>query len=175
MTRNTKIYKITVNKKDIYYRTLNVSEITMLNGINKPFYRFEMAAKLSLMNDESLDYPILQSIGKDVIERSSLTICDKDLYEITVENFRKSIETDEFITIIVKILQHLPNVSIEFLLNQTINDLIEYGCICEKLSNKRFFNFTNTSKIDEQNGHKYFQDDGKSLKEKMIENEKVYK
>jgi NAD-dependent SIR2 family protein deacetylase len=171
MTRNTKLYKVKINGKDVYYRTLTIKELSIINNITKEFYKNEIAAKFALIDDVQLDFPMLQQIGKDTIEKSNIVLYDEELYKITVENFRRSINDDQFMVIVMKILQVMPNLSIEYLFNQTTQDIIEIGCICEQLSNKRFFNFSYTTKTDDIGGHKYFQESGKTLKEKIKEGE----
>jgi len=172
MTRNTKLYKVTIKGKDVYYKTLTIKELSIIDNINREFYKNEVAAKFALVDDVELDFPMLQQIGKDAIEKSNIVLYDEELYKITVENFRKAVNDDQFMIIIMKVLQVMPNLSIEYLFNQTTSDLIEIGCICEQLSNKRFFNFSYNTSTDDVEGHTYFQESGKTLKEKIEEGEK---
>jgi len=173
MTRNTKTYKTKIKDQEIHYRTLNVTELHVINNMNNDFYKNETAAKISLLDEYDIEYAALQSIGKDVLLRSQIILYDSDLYKLTVDNFRNAIKQDETMILITKILQGIPGVSIEFLYSQTFTDLLELGCICEHLTNKSFFKFSQTMEIEQKNGTTFFKDDGKSLQEKIREAEKT--
>lgn len=195
MTRNTKLYKSQIGDSTIVYRTLTALEISILNNITNPVKRSEMAAKMAVVegNIEDVHYSALQQIGDQAITNSMLVFSDNELFEMTVKEFRGSVSNDPVMNMIKSIISVLPSTSIEYLLNLNYKDLIELLCLCETLTNKKMFNIegdagpvvrTGNPGQKVATGHGVatvgndgkleFADDGKSLAEKIKENQKFY-
>ena len=170
LTRNTKLYKITSSgkkKKDILYRDLNSIEYAFLNNIKNQAIRAEIAGYISIYNSDPNDVPlgIKIQIGNDVISRVESLLTSKQLFEITVNEFRDHIKHDDALMAIKQILSCLPGQSITELLKLNIKDLLEIVCLCELLINKPLFDFH--GKRSGLVNTKDLPDDGKSLQEKM--------
>jgi len=171
-TRNTKLYNSTDGKEvSIVYRTLTISEISVIDRIKNAYYRAEMAYELGYISGNEPHFLAKYQIGQDILEASSLEVNDETLFALTVDDFRASIKGDLAFNLIPSIINVLPGTTVEYLLNITYLDLIELGALCEKMANKKIFNTTNTiSKAHEQqkDGKLFFDDnDGRSLQEKM--------
>jgi len=207
MTKNTKFYKAKVEGSDdtIIYRTLTVKELGIVNGIQNPAYKNELTAKLGITEGYSTDlhYTAINQIGIDILNKSTEIMTDKDLFDIVVDTYRASVQDDTTLELIKHILTVMPNLSIQYLLDQTYADLIELVCFCENVSGKKIFqrkSFTqppmpadpfqdNSSKtlnlqgvdhtlspIQEFDGKKYLHEDKeKSLVDKMKEDQKFFK
>jgi len=141
MTRNTKLYKLKTKSKEYIYRDLTVNELSFLQNINNDARRNEIAGQLALYKDDptNVPWPILDKIGLEAIKNSTIIMRDKNLFDITVKEVRNSVSNDEVISLIIKIATNL-NESILKLINLTIKDLIELGCICEIITKKSVFN-----------------------------------
>ena len=171
-TRNTKLYTATDGKQvSIVYRTLTITELSVIEKIHNSFYRSEIAYDLAYISGNEPHFLAKYQIGQDIIEASMLEVNDETLFGLTVDDFRISVKNDLAFNLIPSIISILPGTTVEYLLNITYLDLIELGALCEKMSNKKIFNTTNTiTKAQEQqkDGKLFFDDnDGRSLQEKM--------
>lgn len=173
MTRNTRLYKIKSTTQSYIYRDLTAKEIDFLDSIKNDTVRYEMAAKVALVDcDKSVPWPLLQQIGARVLEKSKDIIIDKDLFEITIKESRDKLESDTLMFLISHVIKYFPNESIIDLMNLTYKDLIELVCLAETMNDTRIFN-VGKSPI-KRKGRKLvnpneFPDDGKGLQEKMNE------
>ncbi len=177
MTRNTRLYKIIYKDKEIIYRTLTILELEYIDNISNNAHKNEEAAKCSLVDNHSLPFQILQQIGQDVLIKSQRIINDAELLDLTIKNKRNLVKNDTVLGLIRTVLEVMPSLSMEYLLNLTYTDLIETVCMCEILSNKVILK-TIGPKEDTtiKNGHKYFgEEDNKTLADKIKDNEKFYK
>ncbi len=143
MTRNTKFYKVTIDGYDdtIIYRTLSVKELGIVNGIQNPAYKNEMAAKLGITEGYStnIHFTAINQIGIAILSKSTEIIADKDLFDIVVDTYRTSVQDDTTLGLIKQILSVLPNLTLDFLLDQTYADLVELVCLCEGICGKKIF------------------------------------
>lgn len=167
MTRNTKLYKLNYNsgKEEVYYRDITALEYSFLSGIKNDGYRYEIAAKTAIIDKDIKDIPIgtLIKIGQDVINKVNDLLYSKQLFEITIQETRKNIESDDFLLLIKGILAVLPGQSYTDLLNLNYKDLIELACLCEKLINKPIFNIGRKGLVNTQD----LSDNGKSIQDKI--------
>ena len=178
LTRNTKLYKATSeNGNEVIYRNLTVNELKSLDNIISVFYKNKLAFDIASIDvTVELNYFEIQQIGKDIINNSLRLFSNPSLFELTIDEFRATIDDDPILSLIATIINVLPNTSIQFLLTQTYDDLIELGVLCEKLSNKKIFNVNNSASksngpLEIKNNRIYFKEDGKSLQDKMKEME----
>lgn len=181
MTRNTKLYQVTYLGKKIIYRDLTVKEVDFIDGIKDQILKSELAGKLALIEPtDTIKVPagILIQIGYNSLKNSVKNTRDKDLFEITVKEFRKNLEEESKspIPLIIEILKVLPGQSATDLMNLTYNDLIELVCACEKIKGAQILSVGGKHKphkgvklVDPKN----LPDDGKSLQQKMDELNKV--
>lgn len=177
MTKNTKLHKIKHAGKAIIYRDLVAEEVCFLHNIKNETIRFEFAAKLAIQeptDTKEIPWPILLQIGSNTLNNSSRVLRSKDLFEITVKEFRQNLEREDLgpMPLIGEILKALPGQSITDLLKLTYVDLIEIACLCEKI---RGIQILNVGKVfGKKKGVKLVDpkslpDDGKSLRRKMEE------
>ena len=175
MTRKTSLYQIKVNKQPIVYRDLTVLEISYLSNIKNDLVKKEMAAKVAIVDPTDLSnisWPILQKVGSNALENSTKWITDKQLFEILVKGYREEIkEGSSPLAMIRQILQIFPGQSITELLKLTWKDLVEILCMAEISVGKKIFDVSGIpsaprkgSSLVQSNA---FEDDGKSLQEKM--------
>lgn len=174
LTKNTKLYSSTNGKTvNVTYRTLNVTELSIIERIKNPYLRSEMAYELGYISGNEPNFLAKHQIGLDIIESSNLEMNDETLLGLTIDDFRSSVKNDFVFNIITNIISVLPSTSIEYLLNLTYLDLLELGALCEKITNKKIFNVSQSlTKTNEvvKDGKKFFDDnDGKSMQEKMKE------
>lgn len=178
MTRNTKLYKIVVNGKTIIFRTLTCNEITFLNNISNVAVRYEQAAKLAITEgyDPSIHFMAMHQIGEQALDFSSSMVNDDELFNLTVEEYRMKVKDDSTLNMILTIMDVIPSMTFEYLLNLTFNDLIEYTCLIERITKKRIFN-DNSKKEQPQQKQAFFDDPdaGKSLAEKIKEDQKYFR
>lgn len=147
MTRNTKLHKAKNVKlknggnTDVLFRTLTVIELSFLNNIKKETDRTEYAARISItnINPSEIEWPTRMSIGKSAIDKSTKVIRDNELFEITVKEFRNSVDNDPVMGAISRIKEVFPGSSIIDLLNLTHEDLIELVCLCEQITGKPIY------------------------------------
>jgi len=172
LTRQTKLYKSTFDDKEVIYRTLNITEINVINNISNTYYKYDVAYDLAVINkDDEINYLIKQQIGKDIIESSALSLSDDMILSLTVDGFRESVKNDFTLTLIPQIMNVL-NVNLEYLLSLTIDDLIELTALCEIMTNKKIFKDIDMPKEDvaiKNDNPQFFPEDGKSLQDKMKE------
>ena len=171
-TRNTKLYTATDGQQvSVIYRTLTISELSVIEKIHNSFYRSEIAYDLAYISGNDPHFLAKYQIGQDIIQASTLEVNDETLLVLTVEDFRVSVKNDLAFNLIPSIINVLPGTTIEYLLNITYLDLIELGTLCEKMTNKKIFNTTTalSKPIDNvKDGKLFFDDnDGRSLQEKM--------
>lgn len=176
ITRNTKIYKATSEKgNEVLFRTLSVTELTLVDRIESIFHKNEMAYEIAAIEkNRNLNYFEIQQIGKDVINASMMLMGNDDLFELTIDELRASVKTDPILTIISNIIGVIPNVSLEYLLTLTYEDLLELGVFCEELTNKKIFKQKTattrpTQDVEIKENKSFFKEDGKSLQDKMKE------
>jgi hypothetical protein len=172
MTRNTKFYKITATinneKKDIYYKDLTTIEMSVLNNIKNEVVRKQMAAELSVYNidPEIVPFPIKLQIGEDILFRSGQVISDKDILDITVQQFRTSIKDgDPVLSWLSHLTRFYPGTSINDFLHMNYKDLIELVVLGEEMTNTSVFgskkkgvNLVNPNNLE---------DGGKALREQI--------
>ena len=176
ITRNTKLFKASSDAgNEVIFRTLNVNELALLDSIKSVYHKHEMAYKIAVEKpNDNMNFFEVQQVGRDIVSASMLTLSNPDMLELTVDEFRGGIEDDPILTLITHIIGTLPNTSIEYLLNQTYEDLIELAVLCEKISNKKIFNSGSLKTqpkqdIEIKEDKSFFKDDGKSLQDKMKE------
>ena len=171
MTRNTHLYKtqysIGKKKHDVYYRDITALEYTFFNNIKNQAVRDDMIGRLVIYQTDPDKVPFGTRIiiGRDVMSRVDSILASRQLFEISINEFREKIKQDDFLMAIKNILMCLPGQSFTDLLNLTINDLLELACLCELIVGKPIF----------ETGHKKgglvntktLPDDGKSLQQKM--------
>lgn len=168
MTRNTKLYKSKVNGQTIIYRTLSVKELSFLEEIENPGERNAMAAKIAITDGYSTDihYTAMNQIGQSALERSTMPLAE-EIFDVTVDTFRIKVQNDTALGLIKKIMEVIPNISIEFLLNQTLTDLIELICLCERMTGKKIFKTggfsQQTNTIKEGLMQQGYEDEGKTV------------
>jgi len=172
LTRNTKLYTAKDGKQvSVVYRTLTISEISVIEKIKNPVHKAEIAYDIAYISGDEPNFLAKYQIGIDIIDASLLEINDETLFALTVDEFRDSVKQDLALSLIPSIIAVLPGTSIDFLLNSTYLDLIELAAFCEKISNKKIFNTTTAlSKPLEtkKDGKLFFDDnDSRSLQEKM--------
>lgn len=177
MTRNTKLYKVDGFGEELVYRTLTVEELVFLDGISNEYHKYENAVKLALVegNIYELKFTVISEIGRDIIRNSRSVMVNDELFKVTVQEFRMKSKEDPCMNMILSILNIVPGMTYEFLINQTYTDLIELMCLAERISNKKLMNISNTTQQPE--GPAYLPDDdsGKSLQDKIKEDMKWYK
>lgn len=174
MTRKTSLYRIKSGKQTIVYRDLTVLEISYLANIKNELTKREMAAKVSIVEPtdvSDIPWPILQKIGENCVTNSVKWIQDKQLFEILVKECREEIkEGSSPLAMIRQILQVFPGQSITELLKLTWRDLVEIACMAELALGKKIFDVGGLpvqrkgSSLMQAGA---FEDDGKSLQEKM--------
>lgn len=167
MTRNTQLYKINYKDQEVLYRDLTVLELSYLKNISNIALREEIAAKTAIINTDpnTIDWQILNQIGKDILIRSTNIVDNATLFELTVKEFRDNVQNDPTLLAISNITSILKNESVLELLNLTHKDLIELVCFCETRTNKKIFNVGKGPIVKGT----HLARDGKSLKEKMEE------
>lgn len=174
MTRNTKLYRSKIKDKngkeiEIIYRDLTVNELSFINNIKSEDKKREYACKFALEGNYNLQWPAIIQVGEIIILKSRSVSEDRDLFELTVKDFRESIPQDSVLSLIGHICRVFPGTSVTDLLNLTYKDLIELVCLCEIATNKKIFDVQSIIGNVKRNGKTEFPDDGKSLKEKMDE------
>ena len=171
MTRNTHLYKTQYvkdkKKHDIYYRDLTSLEYTFLNNIKNIAVKNDMAGRIAIWETDPdiVPFGTRMIIGRDAISRIDNLLSSKQIFEITINEFRENIKKDDFLMAIKNILMCIPGQSFTDLLNLTITDLLELSCVCELIIGKPLFD-TGNKKSGLLNP-KTLPDDGKSLQEKM--------
>ena len=178
MTQNTKTYQVKSGKLTVTYRTLTSGELSFLNNIKNEIYKQEFSAKLAIVDPTdttSIPWPILLQIGSSIYFKSSNVMNDKDLFDVTVKDYRVKLEREDEgpMCLIGEIIRVFPGQQITELLKLTYEDLIELVCLAEKLSGKQLFSVGKLSS-GKKKGVKLIDpsklpDDGKSLKDKMAE------
>ena len=176
LTRNTKLYKSSDGKDvEIIYRTLNVTEISVLDNINHPYTKAETAYELGYISGNEPNFFSKHQIGLDIIKSSTIELNNATLLGLTVDDFRASVKDDQILTLSLAITNTM-NISFEYLQTLTYLDLIELGALCESITNKKIFTVGGGSssqplsnKTVNDDGSQFFQDDGKSLQDKMKE------
>jgi len=171
-TRNTKLYKASDGKSvNVVYRTLTVTELKVLENVTNQFNKCELAYDIAYISGNEPNFFAKHQIGKDIIDASMVELNNDTLFELIIEDFRASTKNDLVISIILSIVELFPATSIEYLFNLTIKDLLELGVLCENVTNKKLFNVGNVqkTKLKNNNGKAFFDDDGKSLQDKMKE------
>jgi len=182
LTRNTKLFRAySESGKTAIYKTLSISELSVIEKIESIYHKNEFAYQIGKVSGDDMNFFEEQQIGKQIINSSLILFENQNLFELTIDEFRETLDNDAVFTLISNIIGIMPNVSIEYLLSLTYEDIIELTVFCEKISNKVIFNTTAstaptqrlnpTPEIVEE-GKTFFQDDGKSLQEKMKESEK---
>lgn len=184
MTRHTKLYKATFidpttkEEIEIKFRTLTILELAYLRNISNNLHKSEEAGRCSIIDPpKNLHFSVLQQIGDTAITKSEAIMNDPDLLTLTIDNLRTSVRKDNLLNLIIRVLEVLPSISIEYLLSLTYKDFLEIVCLCEILSNKVILNVQNSKDsppVEEVGGKQFFADDGKSLKDKIKENQKFY-
>jgi len=177
MTKNTTFYRIKNKDKEIIYKDLSVLDLSYLENIKSDVMRNELAAKASIVsptNLEEIPWPILQQIGRNVIENSVKYISDKQLFEILVKEYRDSLtEGGSPLSMIRYIMLAFPGQSVTELLKLTWKDLVELVCLSEEVLGKKIFNVGGSAPTPKKGSRlanfKYFDEDGKSLQDKMSE------
>lgn len=142
MTRNTKLYKAKIDGTQIVlFRTLTVRELSFINGIKNPGIKNEMAAKIAITEgySENIHFTALNQIGIDVINKSTDCIHDQELLSITVDSLRMIVQDDMALNLIKNIMAVIPNITFEYLMEQTYEDLLELLCLCELITGKKMF------------------------------------
>lgn len=158
MTRNTKFYKVkSPDIGDVYYRDLNITELTVLDNIKNPIVRNEMAANFAINNFDPQEVPfeIKVQIGEDAIFRSSRPGIDPAILDITISDMRSRIqEGDPVIAWISHIVKYFPGTSIADLFKMNLKDIIELVVLAEEFSGEKIFgqrkrsmNFVNPSDL----------------------------
>ena len=181
LTRNTKLFRAhSESGKTAIYRTLNVSELSVIEKIESIYHKNEFAYQLAKISGDDMNFFEEQQVGKQIINSSLVLFDNQNLFELTIDEFRETLDSDAIFTLISNIIGILPSISVEYLLSLTYEDIIELTVFCEKISNKIIFN-TNTQQRTQHlnptpevinDGKTFFEDDGKSLQEKMKESEK---
>lgn len=177
MTKNTKLHRIKHDKTEIIFRTLTINEVCFLNNIKDEVTRQEYAAKLAITEptDTSIiPWAIYIQVGLRAYQLSTKSIADKDIFEVTVKEYRQRIEEDTVspMPLIGEILKVFPGQSITDLMNMTYEDLIEIAALCETMTGKQILNVGRP--VSKRKGVKLVDprslpDDGKSLQRKMDE------
>jgi len=182
MTKNTTFYRIKQQDKEIIYKDLSVLELSYLENIKNDITRNEFAAKACIVSPDNLSsvpWPILQQVGRNAIENSVKYISDKQLFEISVKEYRNTLsDKNSSLSMIKHIMLAFPGQSITDLLKLTWKDLIELVCLSEEVLGKRIFNIAGGPQAPIKKGTRlvnpqYFRDDGKSLQDKMNELDNV--
>ena len=172
MTRNTKLYKLSClidrKKQDIYYRDLTVLEYTFLTNLKSDVIRYEMAGRIVItkINPDLIPIGPLLKIGEDAFSRT-VSLLDPEnhqLFDITINEFRESLKTDDIMIMIRYILTCLPGQSFTDLIKLNIKDLIELVCMCEVIAGKQIFGGQKKHGLVNKAN---LPDDGKSMQEKM--------
>ncbi|MCK9429444.1 MAG: hypothetical protein M0R17_05530 [Candidatus Omnitrophica bacterium] len=170
MTRQTKLYKISAmvnkTKQNIFYRDLTANEYTFINNIKNLAIKEDIAGRTAIYNydPDKLSLGVRIQIGRDALSRVDNILSSKQIFEITISEFRASIKSDDFMLLIKQILSCLPGQSYIDLLNLTLKDLIELACLCELLIGKPLFD---SGKKGGLVNPKNLEDNGKSLQDKM--------
>jgi hypothetical protein len=170
MTRNTKIYKILYpvgkKKEEVYYRDLTAMEYAFVNNIKNETIKRDLAARKAILYKDPDTLPIGTriTIGDDLLNKINNFLSSKQLFEITVSEFRENIKHDDFMIAIKHILTCLPGQSFTDLLNLNIKDLLELVCLCEYITGKPILDIGKKHGLVNKNN---LPDDGKSLQEKM--------
>ena len=172
-TKKTKLYESKAENVRVIFRTLTVTEISVINSIKSDFHKKETAFQLGYVSGEIPNFSIQQQIGADIMEASTLEISNTDYFELTVDQLREEVNTDNTYDLISTILSVMPQTSIEYLVNLTYVDLMELVVLCEKMTNKKIFTVgkktQNDSGVQIKDEHTFFEEDGMSLQEKMKE------
>ncbi len=173
ITRQTKLYKSQTDT-DVFvtFRTLNISELKVIDSIKSQFHKAEIAFELGYISGDNPNYLIKEQIGRDIIEASSIAMDDEVLFELIVEDFRTAVNNDMMFDLCARILEAIPSTTIEYLMSCTFNDLIELVAFVEKLTNKKIFKFEKKQDINIKDEKAFFQEDGKTLQDKMKEMDK---
>lgn len=172
ITRNTKLYRASDGKAvEIVYRTLTITELKTIESIKNQFYKAEFAYELGYISGNEPNFLAKYQIGLDIIEASTFELNNETLFSLTIDDFRSSVKEDLAFNLISHVVNVFPGTSLEYLLNITYTDLMEIAAFCEKITNKKIFNMNSSSVLSEkkQNGKVFFEDDGKTLQEKMKE------
>jgi len=184
MTRNTRLFRIKFSTGAVTARSLTVEEVAYLDRLANYAKKCELAATMSIMDSTINNYRLeIFKIGEAVLENSVSIIHDPELFELTVQEFRNKVNNDTVSKMMLELMSKVPGTTFDFLLSRTHEDLMELMCMCEVITGKKSFNFSksdnNTAKFPENfktitrdDGRTYFEDDGKSIQEKMKEEEK---
>jgi len=170
LTRNTKLYKIkyTLNKKqnEVYYRDINALEYSFLCNLKNGVIVNDLAAKSVIVftDPETIPFGTRQLIGKDVITKTNDVIQSKQLFEITVNEFREKLNHDDIMVAIKNILTCIPGQSFTDLIKLNFKDLLELVCLCEYIIGKPILDIGKKRGLINKNS---LPDNGKSLQEKM--------
>lgn len=173
-TRQTKLFRATDDKNiEVIYKTLSISELYFLDKIRNPLLKAEMAYDLGYISGNEPNFFAKHQIGLSIIHASSLEVNDDMLLGMTIDEFRSSTRNDNMMIIIMNILEIIPNTTIDYLFNLTYLDLLELGALCERMTNKKLFTIDTKSVLAKTekvgDGKSFFQDDGKTLQDKMKE------
>lgn len=189
MTRNTRFYRAIFDdhpEYEILFRSLTVSEVAVINRISNNGYKAEVAYDIAVTKSNIPDpnYLIKKTVGEQIVEQTLRVTNDEELFMVTVQTFRESVQ-DDFILNIIKFIGSSMNVSIDYLMNCTTEDLIELATMCETINNKRFFDFpgnkkqqpkTLNNRTENINGKSYIPEtETISLAEKMKQAQKEYR
>lgn len=138
MTRNTKRYKAKIDGKSYIFRDLTVLELSVLGNIKNTDTRLEEAGRMST-DGQDIQWQVLQQIGAEAIQNSSMCVSEPELFELTVKEYRNKVKNDSVLNMISQIIRVLPSVSPFELLNKTHKDLIELIALCEEITGKAIF------------------------------------
>jgi len=172
LTRQMKFYRSTAKNTEVIWKTLSITQLKIIDSIKSPYMKAEMAFEFGKVSGDTPNFLILEQIGLEILNISSIYTTNEQLMEFKVDELRKDIGKDMVIDIIQIIMGAMPSVSFEYLTTLTYNDLLELGVIVERITQKQVFNFDEeeATSLDIQGEHNYFKEDaGKSLQDKMKE------
>lgn len=176
MTPKTGFHKIVYNDITIVFRDLTVLELSYLGNVKNEVMRFDMAAKVCIVEPSDLEniaWPILQKVGSSAIDHSTKWVADSQLFEVLVKESRKELsEGAGPLVMIRKIMEVFPGQSITELLKMTWKDLVSLSCLAEQASGKKIFSVAGGPTIQRKssrlvNQQAFDEDNGQSLQEKM--------
>lgn len=180
MTRNTKIHHFYINKDEYLIRDLNVNELNILDKMKNDNIKFDMAARMALINNDpdSINWQVLQQIGAYILSKSYGPLGDELLREIAIDTLRDNIPKDSTLILISHIISVFPSESILKLLELTYQDLLELTVFAEIYSGKKLLNVntTNSNKLKRgPSGKLEFPDEpGVTLADKMRNQKSLY-
>jgi len=171
MTRKTRIYKVTIAKKTIRYRTLTIEELGIINNLKKAINKVELAAELGAIDDiKDISWTDKLILGNRVISRSNRFDTEIAM-ELQIKKARDELLKDTWLILIIEICKRLPTISLTDLIKMTPEDIISVAVMVESITGQTILGQKKQmkKKLPTSRITNTFDDNGKTLAQKLAE------